>query len=183
MSNTTNTWLRSAELDAQLMPDFRALCAFGGRLAGTGQDDAAMEWALGRLREIGPDVSRVDALYDGWRCRAAGLELLGEAGQKLECKPLLRSMSTPEGGLTGEVLDLGIGRVEDFDRVGESLRGKIALVRHEYPFSPRHLHRRRKYDLAVARGAVGFLIANPRPGRGLLSGSSGRPLGGAGIPA
>lgn len=45
------------------------------------------------------------------------------------------------------------------------------------------MHRRRKYDLAVARGAIGFLIANPWPGGGLMSGSSGRPFGGAGIPA
>ncbi len=44
------------------------------------------------------------------------------------------------------------------------------------------MHRRRKYDLAVERGALAFLIANPMPGGGLLSGSSGRPRGGAGIP-
>jgi Iap family predicted aminopeptidase len=63
------------------------------------------------------------------------------------------------------------------------VRGKIVLVRHEYPFSPQHMHRRRKYDLAVAGGATGFLIANPLPGKGLLSGSSGRPKDGNGIPA
>ena len=63
------------------------------------------------------------------------------------------------------------------------MRGKIVLVRHEYPFSPQHMHRRRKYDLAVARGAIGFLIANPWPGKGLMSGSSGRLRGGADIPA
>lgn len=180
---TTNGWLRTAELDPELMQDFAAICGFGGRLAGSGGDEVAMNWALNRLRAIGPNVSRVDIPYDGWRCNTAGLELLADPRIRLACNPLLRSMSTPDGGLTGEVLDLGLGRVQDFDRAGDAVRGKIVLVSHEYPFSPGHLHRRRKYDLAVARGAIAFLIANRLPGGGLLSGSSGRPLGGSGIPA
>ncbi len=176
-------WLELAAQDPALMADFGALCGFGGRLAGSGQEDLAMDWALGRLREIGPDVRRVNVPYAGWRCLAASLELLEEEGARLACKPLLRSLSTPPGGLEGEVLDLGLGHIEDFDHAGERVRGKIVMVRHEYPFSPQHMHRRRKYDLAVARGALGFLIANPLPGKGLLSGSSGRPNGGSGIPA
>ncbi len=176
-------WLEAAAQDPALMHDFAALCAFGGRLAGSGQDVAAMDWALEQLRTIGPGVSLVDVAYDGWRCRQAGLQLLGATEQALACNPLLRSIDTPADGLVGEVVDLGQGRIEDFDRAGEQVRGRIALVRHEYPFSPQHMHRRRKYDLAVARGAIGFLIANPLPGKGVLSGSSGRLRGAAGIPA
>ncbi|WPB55725.1 M28 family peptidase [Xylophilus sp. GOD-11R] len=174
-------WLDAAEHDPALMADFGALCAFGGRLAGTPEEAAAMAWAIARMAEIGGEVRRVEVPYDGWRCLSASLAL--EGGATLACKPLLRSASTPAEGLSGEVIDLGAGRTEDFDRVGDAVRGRIVLVRHEYPFSPRHMHRRRKYDLAVARGAAGFLIANPLPGRGLLSGSSGRAVDGAGIPA
>lgn len=178
-----SSWLERAAQDPALMQDFATLCNFGGRLAGSGEEDAAMEWALGRLRDIAPNVKRVDVPYDGWRCLASGLDLLGDAGAALACKPLLRSQSTPAAGLEGEVLDLGQGRLEDFERAGEKVRGKIVLVRHEYPFSPQHLHRRRKYEQAVARGAIAFLIANPLPGKGLLSGSSGRRRDGEGIPA
>ena len=176
-------FLDVAEADSALMPDFMALCAFGGRLAGSGQDVAAMDWALGRLRDVGGDVSHVAVPYAGWRCRNASLALLAPAATQLACKPLLRSTSTRAEGLVGEVIDLGQGRTEDFANAGDRVRGKIALVRHEYPFSPQHMHRRRKVELAVARGAIGFLIANPWPGKGLMSGSSGRLLGGAGIPA
>ena len=175
--------LNIAESDPSLMPDFATLCAFGGRLAGSGQEVAAMQWALGRLHAIGGAVSHLQVPYAGWRCRRASLALLEAPATALACKPLLRSISTSEGGLIGEVIDLGQGHAEDFDAAGDKMRGKIALTRHEYPFSPQHMHRRRKYDLAVARGAIGFLIANPWPGGGLMSGSSGRPLGGAGIPA
>lgn len=178
-----NDFLNAAEADPALMSDFATLCAFGGRLAGSGQEVAAMAWALGRLHTIGRAVSHLQVPYAGWRCRLASLALLDAPATPLACKPLLRSISTPEEGLIGAVIDLGLGRAEDFDAAGDKVRGKIVLVRHEYPFSPQHMHRRRKYDLAVARGAIGFLIANPWPGGGLMSGSSGRPFGGAGIPA
>jgi Iap family predicted aminopeptidase len=175
-------WSELAAADAMLMEDFHTICAFGGRLSGSGQDTAAIAWALERMRETGGDAQRVQVPYDGWRAGRASLALAG-SGQPLACRALLRSASTPAGGLEGELVDLGQGRVEDFDRAGDAVRGKIVLVRHEYPFSPRHMHRRRKYDQAVARGALAFLIANPWPNGGLLSGSSGRPRDGAGIPA
>ena len=175
--------LNIAESDPSLMSDFATLCAFGGRLAGSGQEVASMAWALGRLREAGGVVSHLQVPYAGWRCCRASLALLEAPTTPLTCKPLLRSISTLDGGLIGEAIDLGQGRIEDFDAAGDQVRGKIALVRHEYPFSSQHMHRRRKYELAVTRGAIGFLIANPWPGGGLMSGSSGRPFGGTGIPA
>lgn len=176
-------WQRAAADDAALMNDFQKICAFGGRLSGSGQDVAAMEWVVSRLREIGPDVRVMSVPYDGWRSVAATLTLLGHAPVELDCVPLLRSASTAPAGLEGTILDLGAGRSEDFERAGDAVRGKIVLVRHEYPFAQTHMHRRRKYDLAVKYGAAAFLIANATPGAGPLSGSSGRPRDGAGIPA
>jgi aminopeptidase YwaD len=178
-----NDLLDAATRDTALMADFEKLCSFGGRLTGTSGEAAAMAWALERLRAIGPDARRVEIAYDGWRCRSAGLRLLGAQEAELACKPLLRSANTPAAGLEAEVLDLEQGRAEDFERAGDAVKGRIVLVDHEYPFSPQHLHRRRKYNLAQERGATGFLIANPLPGGGLLSGSSGRAFGAAGIPA
>lgn len=40
-------FLNAAQADPALMSDFAALCAFGGRTAGSGQEVAAMAWALG----------------------------------------------------------------------------------------------------------------------------------------
>ena len=102
------------------------------------------------------------------------------SGEALRCTPLLGTAAT--AGLTAEVLDLGLGRREDFARHAAAVRGRIVLVRHEYPFAAGHLHRRVKLALAQQVGAVGFLIAHPERGVGAVSGSSGRD-GGAGIPA
>lgn len=176
-------WLHAAAHDAALMSDFETVCGFGGRMSGSGQDDAAMAWALERAGRVTPAVQVLSVPYDGWRCDEAGLELLGAERQALACRPLLRSASTPAEGLELDVVDAGRGRPEDFARLGEAARGRAVLVRHEYPFTGDHVHRRRKYDMAVEAGAAAFLIANNVPGQGVLSGSSGRARGGAGIPA
>ncbi|MDT4831999.1 Peptidase family M28 [compost metagenome] len=176
-------WLHAAANDAALMSDFKMVCGFGGRMSGSGQDDAAMAWAMARAGEAASAVQTLTVPYDAWRCVAASLDLLGPAGRPLACRPLLRSASTPEGGLELDVADAGRGRPEDFERLGEGARGRAVLVRHEYPFTGDHVHRRRKYDMAVEAGAAAFLIANNVPGQGVLSGSSGRPRGVAGIPA
>ncbi len=156
---------------------FETLCDFGGRLAGQGGDQAAARWAEAALADAGATVSCADVEFDAWRCERAELSIAA-TGEKLACKPLLRSAT---GALHAEVIDLGRGAEDDFARAGDRLRGRVALVRHEYPFSDQHIHRRRKYNWALERGCAGFLIANP--GGGLLSGSSGRAPGERGIPA
>src|SRR5712692_4038385 len=67
-------------------------------------------------------------------------------------------------------------------RHASGIRGRIVMVRHEYPFATGHVHRRVKLALALEMGAAGFLIAHPEAGVGPVSGSSGR-NGGDGIPA
>lgn len=176
-------WLRAAADDAALMSDFETICGFGGRMSGSGQDDAAMAWAMERARQTASTVEVLKVPYDGWRCEASSLELLGAPGRQLACRPLLRSASTPVQGLELDVVDAGQGRPDDFARLGDAVRGRAVLVRHEYPFTGDHVHRRRKYDMAVQAGAAAFFIANNVPGQGVLSGSSGRPRGGDGIPA
>src|SRR5260370_35943281 len=97
------------------------------------------------------------------------------------CHPLVRTIATPPGGLTAEVMDLGRGPPEEFESHAADIKGRIVLVRHELMFAAGTIHRRRKYDMARAQGAVGFLIAGPLAGH-VVAGSSG-PQSGAGSPA
>src|SRR5262249_20853959 len=129
-----------------------------------------------------PHGTRIEsARYAGWRPNEARLAL-AESGAPLACNALLGSQSTARDGLSAEVLDLGRGTLEQFEQRAGEIPGRIVLVRHEYPFSSGHVHRRRKYGWAVERGAAGFIIANPVTGTGPVSGSSGRG-GQTGIPA
>lgn len=172
--------LDRVERDPALWSDFIALCDCGGRRAGTPSEERAL--ALGRqlLDAIGPRVRVEKVGYAGWRLKEASLALAD--GTALTCNPLLGSQTTDARGVSAEVCDLGRGAQGDFDRCAAEIPGRFVLVRHEYPFSPQHVHRRRKLAWAMERGAAGFIIANPHSGSGPVSGSSGRG-GQAGIPA
>ena len=165
--------------DMQMHDDFIALCECGGRRAGSDSERAALELVHSRMASIDHRAQVEPVEYAGWRCSQAAFTLNGD---KLICNPLLGSASTTPEGISAEVIDLGRGALEDFERSARYIPGKFVLVRHEYPFSASHIHRRRKYGWAMERGAAGFVIANPLPGAGPMSGSSGRG-GMAGIPA
>jgi len=166
--------------DALMWADFQALCDLGGRVAGSASEAAAQAFAQARLAAMPGAKVRSDPVeYAGWRCRTAQL-VSATTGMAFQCMPLLGT--APAADLVAEVLDLGLGRAEDFERQANRVRGRIVMVRHEYPFASGHVHRRAKLTLAQQMGAAGFLIAYPEAGVGPVSGSSGR-NGGAGIPA
>src|SRR5437868_11577347 len=144
----------SSPSSAALWSDFNALCDCGGRRAGSDGERAAIALALERLRAIGPAVRAMPARYAGWRLQEASLRLAD--GTALACQPLLGSQSTPREGIAAQVCDLGRGSEEDFRRRSGEIADRIVLVRHEYPFSASHIHRRRKLAWAMAHGASGF---------------------------
>jgi aminopeptidase YwaD len=170
----------SSSSDPLMWADFQSLCDLGGRVAGSASEEAALSFAQERLAAVPGAKVRADPVdYPGWRCRAAQLTGV-TTGVAFLCTPLLGT--APAAGLVAEVLDLGLGRREDFERHENRIRDRIVMVRHEYPFASAHVHRRIKLGLAQHMGAAGFLIAYAEAGVGAVSGSSGR-SGGAGIPA
>ncbi len=161
------------QADPALWRDFAALCDCGGRVAGTESERRAL--ALVRARgqaATGQAPIILPAPYDGWSVTDASLHAV-EHGRHapLTALPLLRSAATPPDGLEAEVLPVGLGREAEFAAAGPALRGRIALVRHEYMFSAAHVHRRLKLGWAVQHGAAGFLIAGPLPAAAVAGGA------------
>ncbi len=154
--------------------DFAALCDAGGRLSGTDSAASAFTFAAVRMRAIGP-VANEPTPYPGWTCHEARL-VHEPSGEALEAVPLLGTR--PCRDLVLDVADAGRGAPGQFHDVA----GRAVMVRHEYPFATHTLHRRVKLAAAEAAGAAAFLIVQPEPGVGPVSGSSGRE-GGPGIPA
>jgi aminopeptidase YwaD len=167
--------------DDGLWRDFNDICDCGGRLAGTDSEKKAFALLRERVRAASPaNAGRsIPVAYGGWRAKRATLRL--HDGTMAACHPLVRTIATPNDGLTAEVIDLGRGTPEDFAAHAAEINGRMVLVRHELMFAAGTIHRRRKYDMARASGAAGFLIAGPLPGQ-IVAGSSGRE-GGEGIPA
>ena len=168
-------------VDELLWKDFNDICDCGGRLSGTESERRAFALLRERVKAASPANSgrSIPVPYHGWRSKSATLRL--QDGSFAACHPLVRTIATPGDGLTAEVIDLGRGTPEEFEAHKQQINGRIVLVRHELMFAAGTIHRRRKYDMARANGAVGFLIAGPLPGH-VVAGSSGRESGG-GIPA
>ncbi len=168
-------------VDEQLWRDFNDICDCGGRLSGTESEKRAFALLRERVRAASPANSgrSIPVPYAGWRAKSATLKLAD--GSFAACHPLIRTIATGKSGLTAEVIDIGRGTPEEFEAHKAEIDGRIVLVRHELMFAAGTIHRRRKYDMARANGAVGFLIAGPLAGH-VVAGSSGRDAG-EGIPA
>jgi hypothetical protein len=162
--------------DTGLWRDFNDICDCGGRLAGTESEKRAFTLLRERVRAASPaNAGRsIPVPYGGWRATRATLRL--SDGSPAACHPLVRTVATPADGLAAEVIDLGRGTPEEFEAHAADIAGRIVLVRHELMFAAGTIHRRRKYDMARAAGAVGFLIAGPLAGH-VVAGSSGRQSG------
>ena len=161
--------------DAELWPDFLAICDCGGRLAGTRARPVPSLSSRARAETAtGVKGRSIPVPYGGWRAKRASLRLPG--GANAPCHALVRSTATPPGGLTAEVVDLGRGTPEEFAAHADDLKGRIALVRHELMFVAGTIHRRRKYLAARERGCGRFpncRAAAGAVGRGLI-GPAGR---------
>lgn len=156
----------------QIERDFAALCACGGRFAGTDSETRAREYLAARMAQAtGASVRRHIVRYRGWTRGEARLVL--PDGCSAPALGLVRTPLTPAGGVTGPLLDLGRGAPEDIARAGAAMAGAIVLVRHEFMMGSGHIHRRRKYDAARAAGAAAFVIAYHEPGSLAVTGSSG----------
>src|SRR5215471_17686261 len=113
--------------------DFQALCDLGGRVAGSASEAAALAFVRQRLAAVPGAKVRDDPVdYPGWRCRMAQLTS-ATTGSTFQCMPLLGTASA--AGMAAEVLDLGLGRHADVERHANRIRGRIVMVRHEYPFA------------------------------------------------
>jgi hypothetical protein len=169
-------FLGAVAADPLLAADFAAICDTGGRLQGSGSAARGFALLADRMAAIG-DVRDEPVPYAGWRCDAARVTDLA-TGRDLACAPLLGAAATPPEGMVLDTRDCGRGVAGDYDDAA----GCAVLARHEYPFASWTVHRRVKLAAAQAAGAGAFLIVQPEPGVGAVSGSSGR-NDGAGIPA
>lgn len=156
--------------DRRITDMFHAICATGGRFAGTESEHKARTVVASMLADVtGARVEREPLPYRGWTRGPSRLTLPN--GAPFPAHALVRSPATE--GLEAELVDLGRGTPADFALAGPALAGRIALVRHEFMMASGHIHRRKKYEAAKAAGAAGFLIACNLPGGLLTTGSSG----------
>ncbi|KAB1192114.1 M28 family peptidase [Haloferax sp. MBLA0076] len=142
------------------------LVDIGNRMAGSPGEREAMEVTRDALESVGARDARIDPFeIQGWE---RGDSTIMAHNTTQDCIALPRS---PAGAASGELVDLGYGLPEDFDR---DLSGKVVVVSSTVPdHYDRFIHRREKYYYAVESGAEGFIFANHVPGQLPPTGSVG----------
>lgn len=140
---------------------------FGSRFAGTESEKKAVEFMASRLKAYGlANVVAEPFKYTGWFRGSAEMQMLQPLQCDLPCISLALSPSTPKEGLEAEVINIGAGKKQEYEKVKDLLPGKIAMCSTE-PFDGEGNwgHRRTRYGLAVLHGAVGFIFMQHLPGQ------------------
>jgi aminopeptidase YwaD len=127
----------------------------GPHVAGTPEDRVSAAYIARQLENDGLGVEWQAFQFPYFGVRAVGLSLPSHSTLTLHPHAMLYSPSSPAGGITADLVDVGIGRPEDIR--GKPLAGRIALIlRGTLPF-------REKANNAAGAGAVAAIIYNSRP--------------------
>jgi len=149
-------------------PNLVKMCdEFGSRFAGTEGEKKAVEFMAGRLKAYGlTNVATEPFRYTGWFRRTAEMEMVKPYRQELPCISLALSPSTAPEGLEAEVISVGAGKKQDYEKAKDRIRGKIVVCSTE-PFDGEGNwgHRRTRYGFAVLHGASAFVFMQHLPGQ------------------
>jgi len=129
------------------------LVDIGNRMAGSDGERTAAAATRDALAAVGARDAHLEEFpIQGWT-RGESAIRAGETTQDSIALP-----RSPSGEVTGELVDVGYGLPEDFDR---DLSDTIVMARSDVPdWYDRYIHRREKYYYAVEAGAAAFVYRN-----------------------
>ena len=165
------TMIQSALGPSPLEENLRYLSdTIGGRVTGTPAADRAADWAVQAFRHAGVDEVHTEkfTIPVGWTEGHTHLEILSSAPFPVRLVSIGWSPPTPEGGLTADVVDAGMGDDAGFAKAGAAAKDAIVLIHsnflvtwddltNEYTIGPAIL------DRALKAGAVAVLWMSSRP--------------------
>jgi hypothetical protein len=146
---------------------------FGNRFMGTESERKTKDYLLTLFKQYGlENVHAEPYKYIGWKRGTTKVEMTSPVTRELWNLALPHSASTSAGGLEAEVVDLGKGTREDFEKNRNVIPGKIVMVTTGYPaqnyFS---LTRTVKYGWAIDFGAIAFILRSETSGQLIETGS------------
>ncbi len=140
------------------------LCdTFGPRFSGTTNLEAAIDWALAKMKADGLDnVHGEDVMVPHWVRGEESVELLKPTRQKLPMLGLGGSVATPKGGITAPVLV--VRSFEDLKQRAGEARGKVVLFNAPFVnYGQTVAYRVNGASQAAKAGAVASLVRSITP--------------------
>ena len=141
----------------------------GGRVTGSAGYDQALQWGLDAFKRAGADSVKLETypVPVKWEGDSATAFVVSPVSFPLSVVSFGLAPST-NGAVTAPVVDAGMGTKADFEKLGASAKGAIALVRSkpmqsfddlfaEYNAAPVWM------ESAAARGCAAILFVSTRP--------------------
>src|ERR1700685_381730 len=125
----------SAEGPSPLEENLRHLTdEIGGRVSGSAAADKAVGWAVEAFHYAGVDEVHTEkfTIPVGWSEGKTQVTVSSPVAFLVRATSVGWSPATPEGGITGNVVDVGSGDEAGFRKAGAVVKGAIALV-HSNP--------------------------------------------------
>ncbi len=144
----------------------------GNRFAGSPSERRAADAIAAAMRANGLENVHLEPFeITAWTRGATTLRMTAPVEREFSTLALPYS---PACDLTAEMIDCGGGEQEDFARLGDAVKGKIAVCAAEpgnWLTAKKVSHRTDKYRWAIAAGASGFIFINQNPGQLRITGS------------
>jgi len=163
--------IRSATGASPLEENLRYLTdTIGGRVTGSPEADRAVGWAVEAFRYAGVDEVHTEkfTVPVGWSEGRTHVEVLSPAAFPVRLVSVGWSPSTPEGGITSYVVDVGAGDDAGFAKAGAAAKGAIVLVHTNLLVTWDDLNGEYKIDAAIIdralqAGAAAIFWMSTRP--------------------
>jgi carboxypeptidase Q len=155
-----------------------ATSTIGHRLTGSPNGKKAEEYAFNLFKKYGFSNTKYQPfVVESWSRDTVSLTLVPEKSDNyVDYEVVALAHSPVSSHITGKIVDCGDGLEEDFEKVKEEVKGKIALfninLQSEANKGKKNLHRSEKTALAIQFGASGVIIANAVEGGVLLTGTA-----------
>lgn len=132
----------------------------GPRLTGTESAHRAAAYCLGIFKQYGlANIHTETFEIPGWLPGPIGAVAEEPLKKAFRVDSLGFSINTPAQGLLAEVVDVGHGTQEDYEKVGPAIKGKIVLAGLLDPSDPSRATKEwQKVDFAAKKGAAACLI-------------------------
>lgn len=114
--------------DTPIIEDLQSLTdEVGGRITGSPENTAAVEWALDRFRQAEVPATRESfQMPFQWQERGVSASVSGDTGFSPDV--IAKPFSAGANNAAGPLLDGGMGTADDFARLGDAARGAWILV-------------------------------------------------------
>jgi Iap family predicted aminopeptidase len=142
----------------------------GNRFGGSESERRGAEFLKRKMESYGLENVRVESFpLASWERGQATLKLTAPVELTASCISL---PYCPSADISAELLHVGDGEQDDFERLKDEVPGKVVISAAETNRpGERGSHRTDKYNWAVEHGALGYIYINQNPGQLRITGS------------